>query len=382
MSFPRILALFSNPYRDGSTISTLETIKGLKEWGAEILVVVREEGFLTEELRKLKIKYIISSLPFWQLPPIKNCKDRVKFFPRIAKIIYRENDALRKLNKIIKDWRPSIIYTNVSVIDIGYKAARKSHLPHIWHIREYGDLDFEIKPMTGKKRLHEKLMQSYCVCITKDLKKYHHLGEGAEVIYNPIVQDKGTKRLQKENVIIFVGRITENKGATEVIESFIAFSSTNNEYELVLLGRCNDNDYLNYLKKLVTENGLENRIHFKGQVENVSEWMQKAKAIIVASKAEGFGRITAEAMLNRCLVIGKDTAGTKEQFDNGRELWNKEIGIRYTTQKELVSGLHIIADMSDSEYKDILDHAYLTVEQLYNQQNHLNKIKDLIKSLK
>ena len=73
MSFPRILALFSNPYRDGSTISTLETIKGLKEWGAEILVVVREEGFLTEELRKLKIKYIISSLPFWQLPPIKNC---------------------------------------------------------------------------------------------------------------------------------------------------------------------------------------------------------------------------------------------------------------------------------------------------------------------
>lgn len=42
-------------------------------------------------------------------------------------------------------------------------------------------------------------------------------------------------------------------------------------------------------------------------------------ALIVPSPFEAFGLITAEAMFNKCLVIGRDTAGTKEQFDNGQK---------------------------------------------------------------
>lgn len=47
--------------------------------------------------------------------------------------------------------------------------------------------------------------------------------------------------------------------------------------------------------------------------------MNRATALIVPSPFEAFGLITAEAMFNKCLVIGKDTAGTKEQFDNGQK---------------------------------------------------------------
>ena len=45
--------------------------------------------------------------------------------------------------------------------------------------------------------------------------------------------------------------------------------------------------------------------------------MSKALALFVPSSFEGFGFITVEAMFCGCLVIGRNTGGTKEQFDNG-----------------------------------------------------------------
>lgn len=42
--------------------------------------------------------------------------------------------------------------------------------------------------------------------------------------------------------------------------------------------------------------------------------MNRATALIVPSPFEAFGLITAEAMFNKCLVIGKDTAGTKNNL--------------------------------------------------------------------
>lgn len=57
--------------------------------------------------------------------------------------------------------------------------------------------------------------------------------------------------------------------------------------------------------------------------------MSKAQALIVASRFEGFGFITTEAMWNDCLVIGKNIAGTKEQFDNGVAETGHEIGLRF-----------------------------------------------------
>lgn len=52
-----------------------------------------------------------------------------------------------------------------------------------------------------------------------------------------------------------------------------------------------------------------------GYCKNVYLLMHKAKALIVASYYEGFGRMTAEALFCGCLVIGRNTGGTKEILD-------------------------------------------------------------------
>ena len=63
--------------------------------------------------------------------------------------------------------------------------------------------------------------------------------------------------------------------------------------------------------------------------------MRQAKAIIIPSHNEGFGRCMPEAMFNGCLCIGHDTGGTKEQMDNGTEATGEDIALRYQTEDQL-----------------------------------------------
>ena len=58
--------------------------------------------------------------------------------------------------------------------------------------------------------------------------------------------------------------------------------------------------------------------------------------LIVPSIFEGFGFITAEGMANGCVVLGRNTAGTKEQFDNGVKMTGKEIGVRFIDDNEML----------------------------------------------
>ena len=76
-------------------------------------------------------------------------------------------------------------------------------------------------------------------------------------------------------------------------------------------------------------------IELLGYRKDIPELMSNAKCLIVPSPNEAFGFITAEGMFNGCLVVGKNTAGTKIQFDNckkyaGRDAQQSVIGI-YST---------------------------------------------------
>ena len=90
--------------------------------------------------------------------------------------------------------------------------------------------------------------------------------------------------------------------------------------------------------------------------------MRKAKCCVGPSHFEGFGFITAEAMLNGCLVIGRNTSGTKEQMDRGVELTGSEIALRFTTQKELEHQLEVAVC---NEYYDMRQRAFDVVVKSY-----------------
>ena len=101
---------------------------------------------------------------------------------------------------------------------------------------------------------------------------------------------------------------------------------------------------------------------------------KEAKALIVPSLSEGFGFITAEAMFCGCLVIGNDTAGTKEQFDNGLEMTGEEIALRYTKQEELVQHLIDVTNEPIKHYEPMILRAQQVVTQLYSTETHAERV--------
>ena len=102
--------------------------------------------------------------------------------------------------------------------------------------------------------------------------------------------------------------------------------------------------------------------------------MANATALLVPSYYEGFGFITVEAMLNKTLVLGRNVAGTKEQFDNGLYITGKEIGIRFNSTKELSEVILQVCTNNPSIFRNMVESAYKVVMDNYTIEKNTEQI--------
>jgi glycosyltransferase involved in cell wall biosynthesis len=130
------------------------------------------------------------------------------------------------------------------------------------------------------------------------------------------------------------------------------------------------------LKKEIRKSGVEHRVNFLGYRTDVNEIMSKAAALVVPSLSEGFGFITAEAMFNGCLVIGNNTAGTKEQFEN----WDN-IGLPYSGHQDLVDTLKTVVDNGIEFYFQMILRGQAISSSLYSQEQSSKSVYHLYNSI-
>ena len=107
--------------------------------------------------------------------------------------------------------------------------------------------------------------------------------------------------------------------------------------------------------------------------------MQKAKAVIIPSHSEAFGRVMPEAMYNNTLVVAHNTAGSKEQLDNGLQLTGKETGLRYDSEEELSRLMLDIANEGLHPYADMIARAQQTVCELYSNEKYTENLLSFYK---
>ncbi len=90
------------------------------------------------------------------------------------------------------------------------------------------------------------------------------------------------------------------------------------EVFLAIAGK--ENDYTVYLKKLVTENNLEQYVSFVGQIEHqkVYSFISEHHAMLMPSRSEGFGVAAAEAAACSRPVIATNIGGTAEIVIDGQ----------------------------------------------------------------
>ena len=177
------------------------------------------------------------------------------------------------------------------------------------------------------------------------------------MVYDGVFPESACKEpflRDKKEFILFVGRIEEAKCPHFILKPFAEFRKKYPNYVLKLAGGYIETSaYYQQMKTMVAECHLNDSVEFLGNRDDVYDLMREAKALIVPSRFEGFGFITAEAMLNNCLVIGRDTAGTKEQFDIGVKLTGQEIGLRFNNEEELLQCMYMAVETDTTQMREI-----------------------------
>lgn len=116
-----------------------------------------------------------------------------------------------------------------------------------------------------------------------------------------------------EYVLLHVGILRERKGVTDIIKVFGELSRKHDDIGLILAGETNKDEenamYYQKLKKMVMDYGLNTKVVFTGNIEDVSEWMKAADIFVFASRKEGFGTVVIEAMSCGLPVVARKIEG-------------------------------------------------------------------------
>ena len=366
----------------GATKAFLNMLDGVMQYGVKPFVVVPDKDGVYSELQKRHIPTLVVTYRPCAYPYFNTMKQRLMFIPKMAARIIVNHKATNILTAWLKENVIDIVHSNTGVVRIGFDAARKMGIPHIYHIREYRDLDFGMNYFPTSKTFYQQLEKpnSYTICITKDIQYYHKQcgRDVSKVIYDGVLSKMPAMPVgQHKDYFLFAGRIQPAKGLRELLEAYRSYiCKEGHPLKLKVAGSNGDDAYYQSQLKFVKDNGLTTFVEFLGNRNDITTLMREARALIVSSPFEGFGFSMPEAMQQGCLVIGRNTSGTKEQLDNALEMTGQEIALRYETTEQLASLLSEVANHPTSHYDNYTRTAFDIVNQLYTKENHAKKVYD------
>lgn len=148
----------------------------------------------------------------------------------------------------------------------------------------------------------------------------HHLRIPAEkirVLYNGVPVARfcsEVRKLKKMVKLIYVGRLTQEKGVQTIIR---AVKTVSKKFD-VTLDIVGDGEYRTQLEQLTEQLELTEVVHFCGASRNVAEHLADADIFIHTPECEeGFGITVVEAMAAGCLCVCAAKGGIPEIIHHG-----------------------------------------------------------------
>ena len=358
----------------GATKAFATLLAGQRERGVEPVVVTPDEQGITSVLRDEGVEVVVlnyrpSLYPYW-----RGLKDYILAVPRMLARLWVNWRASRTLAAYLRRNPVDIVHTNTGVIDIGYRAARLAGIPHVFHVREYADLDFHMHHFPSRKAFCRRLSRSWSICITHGIQRHFSQQDNPRsvVIYDAIGPEQAALPAissSEEKYFLYAGRIESSKGLLSILAAY------NVAVPLKVAGAVFSEPYYEACRRLVEERHLP--VEFLGPRTDLPSLMRQAVALIVSSPFEGFGLCMPEAMFQGCLVIGRDTAGTQEQFANGSRLTGAPIGFPYNSREELSALLPRVAALTPEESAPIRQRAFTAVNTLYTTAASATAVAEL-----
>lgn len=112
-------------------------------------------------------------------------------------------------------------------------------------------------------------------------------------------------------ILLFVGRVTADKGIGELIAAFLSLKSSNSNVHLVLVGPIEDKEskFGNYY---LDDLSVIKEVHFVGYTSTPELYMYSADILCLPSYREGFGTVVIEAAAMKLPTIASDIYGLRD----------------------------------------------------------------------
>ena len=169
---------------------------------------------------------------------------------------------------------------------------------------------------------------THLVVQTKDIKAFYpkFIQKKTTIIYNPVSETVfHLQEEPKENTIISVGKLDEQKNQKLLINAFASIAEDFPDWKLVIYGEGPERDFLESLvsslfaktHQQAVKSQVSRRILLPGRCETVIEEMNKAKVFAFSSDFEGMSNAILEAVCVGLPVVTTNVSGAAELVKNG-----------------------------------------------------------------
>lgn len=193
-----------------------------------------------------------------------------------------------------------------------------------------------------------------------------------DLVYNPVptANVKTIPRSHKQNHFIYIGRI-DYDGQKNVSELIKAFNKLKGDWHCDFYGSIT----LETKKKLlnIASKKTMNNISFKGFYDDVWNHIEKADALILTSKYEGFGMVLCEAASRGVSIISSDCPMGPKDIVNKNNGWLYEMG----NKKQLIQ---ILNDLISYNKKLPNIESVKRSAQTFNYKNYKFRILESLRS--
>lgn len=319
-----------NNASSGAFLSMANLAKQLNSQGIETIIFLPPNGAFVGPgdgenlLKEMGLKYVLIPSYTWIVP--QHAKHKLLISLGQIRCYFRNIFSAKKLAKQLIQQNIDIVHINTSYSYFGALAAKYANLPFIWHIREFLEEDqgnrFFCKPFAYRLlnqanlviAISNSIYDKYKSIITHTDLKVIYNGIDIEKFYMPDRKIFTSDHLK----LLYTGGLSYLKGTDDIIDACIELNLAGykNNYTLTIAGR-GEPSYEEELIQKIKDNQLSN-IRFLGYQKDIADIMQDADVSIIPSRFEAFGRVTVESMLTGNLILGADSAGTKELLQNGK----------------------------------------------------------------
>ena len=151
----------------------------------------------------------------------------------------------------------------------------------------------------------------------KDIYQKMYRNDNMVVIGNPIRELSPNNGVEREKIVLSIGRLINTKHYDRLIDVFSQINAP--DWKLVIIGGDalklhNSEKYRQQVERL----GLQERVLLTGTLKNVDDYLHKSSIFVFPSSSEGFPNVVGEAMAAGLPVVSYDcVAGPSDMIEDG-----------------------------------------------------------------